>query len=392
MFILDKPYVSDFLKETIRSHSIPLLDNAMAQAGGFAHSPLLLDSDQAVAQLRDVALPRIYTNSENAIGWIAEHLAFTELPEKIELFKNKVRFRELLQPLYPDFFYKEIAVDELEMFDTTGMSFPFVIKPAVGFFSMGVHKVNTPQEWTAVVQAIRTELEQVQDLYPQEVLDTTTFILEECIRGDEYAIDAYFDADGEAVIVNIHKHIFSSAVDVSDRVYMSSREIIEANLAEFNAFLQDIGRLAGVRNFPMHIELRRSASGMLLPIEVNPLRFGGWCTTGDATWLAYGFNPYEYYFTQQRPDWPTLLADKAGKVYSIIVLDNSTGVPGSEIESFDYDKLLAGFEHPLELRRIDYRAYPVFGFLFTETRSDNMVELQTILTSDLREFTRLDHD
>jgi len=48
--------------------------------------------------------------------------------------------------------------------------------------------------------------------------------------------------------------------------------------------------------------------------------------------------------------------------------------------------LLAGFEKPLELRKIDYKKYPVFGFLFVESREENFSELQTILDSDLNEF------
>jgi hypothetical protein len=41
---------------------------------------------------------------------------------------------------------------------------------------------------------------------------------------------------------------------------------------------------------------------------------------------------------------------------------------------------------PLELRKINYKEYPVFGFLFTKTRKENLVELERILRSDLREF------
>ncbi len=36
--------------------------------------------------------------------------------------------------------------------------------------------------------------------------------------------------------------------------------------------------------------------------------------------------------------------------------------------------------------KIDYKKYPVFGFLFTETRDDNFSELINILNSDLKEF------
>ena len=92
------------------------------------------------------------------------------------------------------------------------------------------------------------------------------------------------------------------------------------------------------------------------------------------------------YFHQKRPDWNEALRDKGGKRYSIIVLDNSTGVEGNRITAFDYGRLLSQFEKPLELRKINYREYPIFGFLFTETSEDNVSELERILKSDLREF------
>ncbi len=40
----------------------------------------------------------------------------------------------------------------------------------------------------------------------------------------------------------------------------------------------------------------------------------------------------------------------------------------------------------MELRKIDHKKYLIFGFLFTETRKDNFVELKNILDSDLNEF------
>ena len=138
----------------------------------------------------------------------------------------------------------------------------------------------------------------------------------------------------------------------------------------------------------MHVELRRDATGALLPIEVNPMRFGGWCTTADATFVAHGVNPYACYFTGRKPDWSRILDTADTTVHSIVVLDNSTGYAAREIAAFDYDKLLTGFEKPLELRRIDYTTYPVFGFLFAESCAENMAELRNILGSTLREFIR----
>lgn len=58
-----------------------------------------------------------------------------------------------------------------------------------------------------------------------------------------------------------------------------------------------------LKNFPAHIEIRIDKNGNINPIEVNPLRFGGWCTTGDISWYAYGFNSYEYFLKGKKPDW-----------------------------------------------------------------------------------------
>jgi hypothetical protein len=386
MFFVDKPYISDFFKMTVRDNAIPVVGTDIAQKLDLYSGTKIISEADAIKTAQSVKNTAIYATSENSIGWITRHLTFCDLPEKIQLFKNKAKFRELTKPLFPDFFFKEVRVQDLKTIQFTQLPLPFIIKPTVGFFSMGVYKVSSYREWARAIDSIMAEIDQVKDLYPEAVLDTRSFIIEQCINGQEFAVDAYFNANGEPVILNILEHVFSSDADVSDRIYISSKEIIERNLAEFTDFTQRIGKLAGVKNFPVHIELRRDNDLTLLPIEVNPMRFGGWCTTPDMSFMAYGFNPYLYYYEQKKPNWPELLKGKEGKLYSIIVLDNSTGVHADEIISFNYEKLLSKFERPMELRKIDYKKYPVFGFLFTETRADNFIELKNILDSNLKEF------
>lgn len=371
---------------TVRDNDIPVVGTDAAIKSDLYSGTKIISEESAVGMIRKSNDLTMLTTSENSIGWISKHLAFSHLPEKIDLFKNKLKFREMTKSIFPDFYFKEIRFDEIKDFQINDIPLPFIIKPAVGFFSMGVYKVSTQKEWDNTVNSIITEIDQIKDLYPEEVLDTRSFIIEECINGEEFAVDAYFNSNGEPIILGIFKHAFSSDADVSDRVYITSKEIIEGNLQEFTNFIRKIGRLAEVRKFPIHVEIRRDNEGVLLPIEVNPMRFGGWCTTADMSFFAYGFNPYLYYYSQKEPNWPEVLRGKEGKLFSIIVLDNSTGAAVEEITSFDYQKLLAGFEKPIELRKIDYKKYPVFGFLFTETKEENYSELKRILYSDLTEF------
>jgi len=393
MFLLDKPYISDFLRQTLKEHQIPVVATSAALEMELLPGTRLVDPSEAALRLNEdlnaatgapPASP-LYTTSENALNWIATHLADTELPAAINLFKDKLQFRQCTRALFPEFFFQGVEYAALDSLEVEHFSFPFIIKPSVGFFSMGVHKVDSPQEWTSTLTAIHNEIAQQRAIYPREVLDTATFIIEECIEGDEFAVDAYFDQDSSAVVVGIHQHLFASAHDVSDRVYITSKQVVAEYLEAFTAFASAIGKQLGVKNIPVHMELRRQGD-TILPIEVNPMRFGGWCTTADSTAMAFGFNPYLSYFTREAPEWDTLLGRKDATVHSIVVLDNSSGIDAANIVTFDYAGLKDTFECPVELRRTDFKCYNVFGFLFSATRPDNMAELEYILASELTEF------
>lgn len=388
LFFVERPYISDFFKETVRDHAIPVVGTDISHELGLFPGTKIITEAEAVKTIQESDDRLIYTTSENALGWIINNLSFSDIVRKIKIFKNKIAFRELTRPLVPDFYFSAVKLEDLANLPYPGEGKPLVIKPSTGFMSEGVHKVYNSMDWDRTKEKILADKGKDKELYPPEVVNRRSLIVEECIKGDEYAVDAYFDSNGDAVILNILKHTFSSSDDVGDRVYTTSAEIINNNLAEFTTFSTNIGTLAGVKNFPAHIELRRDPNGTLIPIEINPLRFGGWCTTADLTFHAYGFNPYVYYYSQIKPDWPEILKEKSGKMYSIIILGNSTGIDPVRISEFDYQKLLSDFENPLELRKFDYKEYPVFGFLFTETSSNNENELKHILTSDLKDYIK----
>jgi hypothetical protein len=188
------------------------------------------------------------------------------------------------------------------------------------------------------------------------------------------------------VILNILHHKFSSGSDTSDRVYSTSKEIVLKFKSSFAEKLHSIGLKSGLRNFPAHVEVRVDSKGRIIPIEINPLRFGGLCTTGDLLGVAIGYNPYEYFLGNQKPDWEQVFEGKEKLIYSIIVLNNNSGLAPAKIENFDYKLLSADFENPLLIRKLDVKKFSVFGFLFAETSPGNEEELDSILVSDLRKY------
>ena len=183
------------------------------------------------------------------ISWIEKNFNTSALPALIQLFKNKISFRELIKDAFPDYFFKGVKVDALRDIDTATLKFPFVIKPAVGFFSLAVHKVDDLSEWNPVLKTIESEIRDCKGMYPEKVVDTSHFIIEEFIEGEEFAIDCYFNNEGNPVILNCLHHIFSSEKDVSDRVYTTSKEIIEKHKPEIEDFLSFIGSKTHLRNF-----------------------------------------------------------------------------------------------------------------------------------------------
>lgn len=386
MIILDKPYVSEFLKQTIIDQGIPVLDNATARTVFGSNGAQRLNTEHFISQARKQGkLPRIYANSENAIQWIDAHLNECALPGYIRMFKNKVLFRELLREDFPDFFFKNSTLSALRHIDPGTLEFPLVVKPAVGFFSLGVHVVHNIEEWNAILEVVEKEVAGVQGQYPMQVLDMERFLIEACIGGEEFAVDAYYNEDGRVVIINILGHLFASSSDVSDRVYVTSPTIIEEWLDPFRKVLQKIGDRARLRNFPIHAELRSDPKRGIVPIEINPMRFAGWCCT-DVAHYAYGVNPYDCYLQSKEPHWPSILEKRKGNVWSIVVADLPPHLDRSRITAVDYASFTAQFSTLLEFRPVDYRRYSVFGFAFVRVPENDLRELRNILGKDLSSY------
>lgn len=124
MLILDYPYVSEFLKNTAAELQIPVLKNEMATGIDTEKKLRLLEEAEFIEFIKGKGEYAIYSSSENSIGWISENLGFTGLPEKIQLFKNKIKFRELLERIYPDFYFQGIEFDKLDEIQTEEIKSP----------------------------------------------------------------------------------------------------------------------------------------------------------------------------------------------------------------------------------------------------------------------------
>lgn len=382
MIVLDEPYASDLLIAWLEESQHPVLDNEFARTASDGRALNLVAPEEAVRRI-DTG-ERVYTNSENALAWIVENAHNDSLSRAIGLFKDKAAMRVALAGLDPDLFFKTCSVDELFKLDFAQLPVPFVVKPSVGFCSMGVYAIQGREDWERALADIQRNASSWHDMYPESVIGAGSFILEGYLEGTEYALDAYFDETGRARILNVLRHDFASPEDTSDRMYVTSASIVRELSPTFTSWLDRVNALVGVRNFPVHVEVR-VLNGHVSPIEFNPLRFAGLGGT-DVSWYGYGYRTYQAFLEDDEPDFDVAFAGKADKVYSMSLLNAPADAAGDE--DFDYDTFLGRFSHVLEMRPFDAARVGNYGFLFLETDATSVDELDFLMHSDLKEFLR----
>jgi hypothetical protein len=361
--------------EYLSKNNIPVLKNDYAVKNNRGFALNYIGTEEAVDRYNKGE--RVYTVSEHSFDWIYKNLPGSRLVEKIGRCKDKARFRALISDLYPDFYFKEVTFQQLNNLDYTAIPYPVILKPSVGFHSMGVYALFNESDFINALADLAGITKKRMDLFPESVVGAK-FILEQYIKGEEFAIDAYFDTNGAPVILNILRHRFTSESDVQDRIYYTTAEIISLYLEPFTEFLARINGKLNITDFPVHVEARVTDED-IVPIEFNPLRFAGASCT-DLAYYAYGISTVDCYLNQVKPDFDNILRNHPDKIYSLVLIDKN----GKDIDNgrFDYDRLYDDFEHILSLRKIDNPAMGLFAILFTETSIGNEAELDKALTAD----------
>ena len=384
MIILEKPYVSEFLQQTVVRLQVPVLATPFSESLEHAGKMNLVEDKSFFAALKTAQNPMLYSNSENSTELLNLHCPKLAVTGNVNFFKDKSKLRELFSKLNPDVWYRRFSLAELDDLDISAIRKPFVIKPVRGFASIGIHAVYHDSEWPGVLAGIKKEIHLMQNVFPDVVVSLNDFLIERYIEGTEIAIDAYFNASGEPVILNILTHLFGSKSDMSDRLYLTSAAIVRKYHNPIMRYLEEIALLRDLRNFPFHLEMRQEQGGSFVPIEINPMRFMGFCVA-DVEYYFYGINPYEHYFKQEKPDWDKILELRGDKLYGMFGIDIPKHLDKSRIR-FDYEKFIAHFSHVLFHVKMDYTKFPMAIYLFAEVSRSRFDEFEKILYSDLSEF------
>lgn len=379
MVILERPFASDMMVETLEKNSIPVLKNEMSEKR--VSNGVVLSDAEFAAEYKKTG--KLYTVSENALGWIYEHIEDKRFLDSISIVKDKNAFRKICRDIYPDFFFKELNINEMEHLDTDSIVFPCVIKPSVGFLSKGVFVVHDPKEYKAAVASLLSDFAKAGADFPEFVVGKSRFLIEEYIHGEEYAVDAYYDENENPVILNIFHHKFMDESDTSDRLYMTNKGLFDKYETPFTTFLTNLNATLHLKNFPMHIEFRYDGK-KAVPIEINPLRFTGFCLNELQVFIS-GQHPMLSFLRGRRVSKEEMWKGKENLTYAFTVLDLPSGC---EDKAFNAEKFSADFHDVIDVRLVPDKTSGVAATVFLKIETENLQAFDRIMSLDMREYMK----
>lgn len=384
MIILDPNHISLLMRSYLEDSRQPVMKTPMAERlRDEGVGIVLVEVDEAIRRIE--AGERLYAMSESHLGWLADHVERPDLLHAVNVCKDKARMRKVLSPLFPELYFESVKTEDLLQMACPKDRLPLVVKPAVGFLSMGIHVVRSEEDWNRAMEQIAQERTCWGSRYARSVVDGEHFIAESLIEGTEYAVDVYFDGDGQAHVLDILRHDFANAADTSDRLYVTGPAVIREQLEPMTRFLNEANRCMGMRDFPCHVEVRNDA-GRIRPIEFNPLRFAGLGGT-EMSYYAYGFFTFDRYLKGQDANWDEILPACDEGVYTCLsCLDAPAGTPRGA--QFDYAALRRDYLGACATEPFNNDESGFFGFLFWKTSAEDTAERTAFLNNDLRGYLR----
>jgi hypothetical protein len=335
----------------------------------------------------------LYVPSEDGLIWVSQRTRNTAIASAIELFKNKAAFRRKCADFTPDFFFKEVAVQDVHLLklDFSRVN-RYIIKPKRGYYATAVRTITPDTDLRQLQDEIQAELAMRSRYYPESMLSSQSLILEEFIGNPienslsldeaELAVDLFYDRDGEPVIVGLYHHPHPTHSAYFHTLYYTSQAIyarFSGMVVDFFRSLQKSGM--NLRNFPVHAEFKAIGT-RLIPIEINPYRFGGY-GLADLLHHACGINPYETYFESRHPDWSSLWAGKT-ELYGCVVGYNGQGIDLQTHEP-QREEFKAMFGSSLlHYQPLDHMTCPLFAMAYFKTGDPDL--LHKVLTLDYRKF------
>lgn len=373
--LLHDSFASSLLIDTLEKLEIPIYSEGKLREKLMGKKCTIIGAPQLQSYLKSgTVVP--YFNAEDCIKWIEANGGQPELLSNISFFKDKFYFKRAIAEDYPEYFITEVTHDQFDSFQVP-VGKKLIIKPSIGFHSVGIRKFSTQAEWDGVKKEVLIEMQKYAKVFDVEVLSDSRFVVEEYLDGEEYACDAYFNEEGRPIILAIYHHPFADQNDTRDLVYYTGTKLMRAMIPQIGDFLGLIAKRRTLKNFPVHFEVR-IVNNRVYPIEVNPLRFGGF-GLADLPWYAYDSNSFEHFFKHTEPDWENIL-NKGNKDYYAFVVGQTPQGFNPQTDKINVEAYKKTFSEILNYVPIDASKYRFFSTIYS--KSESLSDLTKYLTYD----------
>lgn len=329
---------------------------------------------------------KVYAPTESAIEIILKKSEDETFINAVNMLKDKFQFRQLMSKMYPDFFYKKINLQKLE---TTKLerSKKYIVKPVKGFFSTAVKQVNGGDDFKSIADEIYAELKENAKYFSESVLSKNELIIEQYIEGEEYAVDMYFNDKKQPEIINIYHHPFPKQNEYFNVLYYTNHQIFDKLYDRIKQIFIELNKYLNIADFPIHAEFKLE-NDKLIPIEMNPLRYGGF-GLADLTYHAFGFNPFNAFFQNIKPDWEEIWKKYKQHHFGWVLGYNGKDI-NTDTHTPDDDAYLKYLKETLHYVEIDHRTNPVFSLAYV--KDDSEISLRRLLKTNFNEFFVLDEN
>jgi len=302
---------------------------------------------------------KVCITSEAVIELVLDRLEDDRKIKAIHFLKDKFAFRQLLQTIYPDYVFKAVTLAEIPQLSIAQKA---VIKPAKGCFGAAVKIIDKHTDLNQLVTEIKAELDKNGEVFSEVVLSKNEFILEAFIEGEEYAVDMFYDANGQPQITNIYYHPIPKQEAYLHMVYCVNLPIFQKIYDKAIQFFKQLNELLQVTNFMIHGEFKLDG-GKLLPIEMNCMRYGG-MGLGNLVYHAFGVNPYHHFIHNQAPNWNEIWAKQnAEDIFAFFVAYNGQRIDKQRYQP-NVTKLKTQFTEVLLEQLFDYQKQLAFGVFY----------------------------
>lgn len=292
------------------------------------------------------------------------------------LLKDKVLFRKTISDLFKDYTFFNVSVED---FPTLNINNKMVVKPRKGFFGTGIRVIDESSDLEEIKNEVSEEIAKNAKAFTNAnaILSSEELLVEDYIDGEEYAVDMFYDKNGQPQLLNIYQHPNPENNAYIHALYCSSRKIYEKIAPKALEIFTKLNETLQVKNYVIHAEFKLDGE-QFIPIEMNPMRLGG-MGLGNMCFYALGVNPYEYLIKGTAPDWDEIWNKKENKnaVYNFLIAYNGTEVDVNT-QKPNIEKMKKDLGEVLNETHFDYQKGLVFGIFTSKETEENMDKLKSI--------------